>query len=262
MPELSIVTVNLNNAEGLEKTIRSVIQQTCSDYELIIVDGASTDGSINIIEKYRSNIKFFVSEPDHGVYDAMNKGIEASAGNYCLFLNSGDFFFDNEVVGFFIKSHSNAAIVYGNSYKIKPHYRRVIRYSSELTLYDFYKTEPGLHHQATFIRRDLFAKYGNYNNDIKIIADWEFFFRVIILNQVKAKYLDRIISAFDATGISNSLRPGDARRDNANRIKYDIIDKNFPDIVVDDYKRLDSILSKQSVLRKIMNKVIYFSFQR
>ena len=86
--KLSIITVNRNNKDGLEKTIRSVIRQTSHDYEYIIIDGASTDGSPEIIRNYEENITYWISEPDTGIYNAMNKGIRKAQGDYCLFLNS------------------------------------------------------------------------------------------------------------------------------------------------------------------------------
>src|ERR1035437_11152918 len=95
---LSIISINLNNAKGLEITIRSIIEQTFIDYELIIIDGASTDESIEIINKYADKITYWVSEQDEGIYNAMNKGIKRSHGKYCFFLNSGDWFSDNYVL--------------------------------------------------------------------------------------------------------------------------------------------------------------------
>ena len=97
MPKLSIITINLNNAQGLEKTIKSVVSQTYSDYEYIIIDGASTDGSVDVIQEYRNKITYWVSEPDTGIYNAMNKGILKATGEYCQFLNSGDILVDNNV---------------------------------------------------------------------------------------------------------------------------------------------------------------------
>jgi len=90
MTKLSIITINLNNQKGLQKTIESVLSQTCSDYEYIIIDGGSTDGSIDIIKKHADKISHWISEPDHGIYNAMNKGISVANGELICFLNSGD----------------------------------------------------------------------------------------------------------------------------------------------------------------------------
>ncbi len=95
---LSIITVNRNNDTGLKKTIDSVISQTYNDFEFIIIDGASTDSSAELIRKYSSYLSYWISEPDNGTYHAMNKGIRVSAGDYCLFLNSGDYLLDDKVL--------------------------------------------------------------------------------------------------------------------------------------------------------------------
>ncbi|MDR2910496.1 MAG: glycosyltransferase [Bacteroidales bacterium] len=88
--KLSIITINLNNVAGLQKTIESVVKQTFTDYEYIVIDGGSTDGSADIIKQHANKITYWVSEPDKGIYNAMNKGIRVAKGEYCLFLNSGD----------------------------------------------------------------------------------------------------------------------------------------------------------------------------
>src|SRR5574344_3096999 len=95
----SIITINYNNKVGLERTIKSVINQTCKDYEYIIIDGTSTDGSKEVIDKYKQYLNYWVSEPDEGIYYAMNKGTLMSHGDYCNFLNSGDCYTDNLEIG-------------------------------------------------------------------------------------------------------------------------------------------------------------------
>ena len=96
--KLSVITINYNNRDGLRKTIESVVNQTCKDFEYVIIDGGSTDGSVDVIKEYADRINYWVSEPDKGIYNAMNKGIDVAQGEYCLFLNSGDYLFDNYVL--------------------------------------------------------------------------------------------------------------------------------------------------------------------
>jgi len=260
--KLSIITVNLNNSEGLLKTIRSVQSQVFKEFELIVIDGASTDNSLEIIQQNNDIIQYYLSEKDHGIYNAMNKGIQRAKGEYCLFLNSGDCFYDEFVLkNVFSKISGNESVVYGNSYKIKPHYRRVIKYKPKLTLYDFYKTVPALHHQASFIKSELFSKYGLYDEKIQIIADWEFFFRVIILNEVETKYIDLIVSTFDGTGLSNSLPKGSDMRMKANIMKNNILSENFPGYILSDYQMFDEMVSRSSVFSRMMNKLKYFSLK-
>lgn len=96
--KFSVITVCFNDHKGIEKTVRSVVEQTCFDYEYIVIDGGSTDGSVSVIEKYKHNIHYWVSEKDNGVYAAMNKAIRIAKGDYCIFMNSGDSFFSNDVL--------------------------------------------------------------------------------------------------------------------------------------------------------------------
>jgi len=110
---LSIITINKNNAAGLEKTIESVIGQTSNDFEYIVIDGASSDGSVEVIQKYADKINYLVSEPDTGVYNAMNKGIRKAQGTYCLFLNSGDWLVSPETLdNFFKETVTNTADIF------------------------------------------------------------------------------------------------------------------------------------------------------
>ena len=96
--KFSIITINYNNCEGLRRTIESVVNQTCHDFEYIIIDGGSTDGSVDVIKQYADQIDYWVSEPDKGIYNAMNKGVAVAKGEYCLFLNSGDSLHNNSAL--------------------------------------------------------------------------------------------------------------------------------------------------------------------
>jgi glycosyltransferase involved in cell wall biosynthesis len=262
MKKLSIITVNYNNSDGLRKTIQSVKDQTFNDFEFILIDGGSTDTSLKVIQEQNSIINYWVSEPDCGVYHAMNKGIIKAIGEYCLFLNSGDFLKDNKVLENIFNKNINEDIIYGNAIKVKPHYRREIKYSPTLTLYDFYRTEPAMHHQATFIKRELFVKHGQYSEDIEIIADWEFFFRTVILKEVKTKYIDKTICFFDGTGASNTLNVDNPERIKANNMKESILKTHFPETILNDYKKLDKILSSRSIWQKVVNKISFFRFKK
>ncbi len=198
--KLSIITVNRNNKDGLEKTIRSVIRQTSHDYEYIIIDGASTDGSPEIIRNYEENITYWISEPDTGIYNAMNKGIRKAQGDYCLFLNSGDWLYEKDVLE-----------------KIAPHLDmktpiiscRIMRDDAPEGLtarrYNiFTAVSIGLPHQATFIARHLFHTFGMYDETYRIRSDSSFFFKTIILNKIPYLIIDIPIAFFDGSGISST----------------------------------------------------------
>ena len=175
----SIITINLNNREGLKKTIESVVNQTCQDFEYIIIDGGSTDGSVDIIKEYSSRIDYWVSEPDKGIYNAMNKGIAKAHGEYLNFMNSGDYFCNNKVLSDVLSAHTNADFFVGRVYNVNSD--GIIISSSivteELSMKWFYiNTIP---HQSTFIRRELFIK-SMYDENLKIVADWKFFMEKIV----------------------------------------------------------------------------------
>ena len=112
--KLSIITVNLNNRIGLERTINSVVSQTFKDFEWIVIDGGSTDGSKELITQYANHFAYWVSEPDKGIYNAMNKGIKVAKGEYLLFLNSGDWIIDERVAQDFIETSISADIISGD----------------------------------------------------------------------------------------------------------------------------------------------------
>ncbi len=204
---LSIITINRNNAEGLKKTLDSVASQTCRDFEHIIIDGASTDSSVDIIKEYVAspagkNVSYWVSEPDSGIYNAMNKGIRKAVGDYCLFLNSGDSLYTKEIVQKVIPySKQNIPFICG---KLKHDTGKIITIEDELTLTSFYFS--WIPHQSIFIRRDLFDTYGLYDENLKIIGDTIFFYNTIVKNHVPYTKINEIISLYDTKGISSKAR--------------------------------------------------------
>jgi len=206
MPKLSIITINFNNASGLRKTIESIVSQTFTDYEYIVIDGASTDGSVDVIKHYADKITYWVSEPDKGIYNAMNKGILKANGEYCLFLNSGDWLVDNRVLADFIIENFDEDIVSGNTYLWNNTVLELCKSISpnELT-YDFL-LDLVIIHQSTFIKKILFDKYGLYNEQLKIVSDWEFFIKALIVNNCTYINYDRLISYYDLNGISAQER--------------------------------------------------------
>ena len=204
--KLSIITINYNDAAGLKKTLDSVAMQTCADFEHIIVDGASTDGSLDEIIAYsqspianRHKITW-LSEPDAGIYNAMNKGIRMASGEYLLFLNSGDVLADENVVYDFIASDKREDIVAGGT--LLGVDECLPKYPPDVLTYELFVTD-SLMHAATFIRRELFEQYGLYNEQHRIVSDWEFFVKVLVNNNCTYTTIDRLISLFDTTGISN-----------------------------------------------------------
>ena len=170
MPKLSIITINLNDARGLEKTIESVLSQTSNDFEYIVIDGGSTDGSVDVIQKYKDKITYWVSEPDTGIYNAMNKGILKATGEYCQFLNSGDCLVANNVTELMLSDMPECSILYGNMLKDlngKIFCNEPFR-GREITLLDMFTGT--LNHPSAYNKRSLFDKYGLYDESLKIVS--------------------------------------------------------------------------------------------
>jgi glycosyltransferase involved in cell wall biosynthesis len=201
VPKLSVISINLNNASGLEDTIRSILDQSFADFELIVIDGGSTDHSIDVIKKYSFRIKYWISESDNGIYHAMNKGIE-KAGEYCHFLNSGDYLSDGQVFEKVFKVNPCEDVLFGNLYVTMHGKLTGKAYGKEdLSFSDVYAHT--IKHQASFIKRSLFDRFGKYNVSRKIVADWEFFIKTVGLGNVSYRYIDLFVSYFDNDGFSN-----------------------------------------------------------
>lgn len=231
--KLSIITINYNNAAGLRKTMESVFAQTYRNFEYIVVDGASTDVSVDVIREsalQAEGLEFkWISEPDTGIYNAMNKGVEIALGKrvvdtfnrselvedkrsecenkviedgYVLMLNSGDFLVDEHVIENIILELDGTDIVQGNT--IENHGSRLLRNrgygKSEITMYDV--MGGGFLHQASFCKRALFEKYGYFDESYKIAADTKFFTICLGFNDVSFKYVDIDITDYDCHGIS------------------------------------------------------------
>ena len=225
MPNLSIITINLNNAEGLETTIRSVINQTYSDFEYIVIDGGSTDGSVDVIKKYADKLSYWVSEHDAGIYNAMNKGIRKSGGEYCQFLNSGDWLVAPDVTERMVKDMPGCAICYGNMITILKGKSKVDKgfEGKPITLVDLFCG--WINHSPAYIRRDLFDKYGLYDETLKIVSDWKFYLIVVGLSNELVSYRDVNVTQFDMTGISQ-MSP-DLCRNEKQIVIRDLINSNI-----------------------------------
>ena len=229
--KLSKITVNLNNKNGLQKTISSVLSQTINFFEFIIIDGASSDGSVELIAQNQDRISFWLSETDSGIYQAMNKGIRAAKGEYVLFLNSGDFLVDDEVLNNVFKGSCTEDLLYGRSYISRED--KVIYttpHPDKLTL-EFFYTQT-ISHQAAFIKRSLLDRFGYYREDLKIYADLDFWLRTIILNNCTTKKLDIIVADYNLDVISG--KPYNEELAKVER--KEVLSKNIPPRILADYE--------------------------
>ena len=195
---ITIVTINLNNKEGLKRTIESVVNQPFFDkVEYVIIDGGSTDGSVDVIKEYDDNIAYWCSEPDGGIFPAMNKSIEHINGDYVLYLNSGDILNKNNVIER-VYGELDKDIVYGNEYKVN-NKKTLARFPDNLNENFFKKS--ALPHQSTFIRAELLKERG-YSEKWKVLGDWSWLRERIMVDKVSYKHLNFPISDYDLNGFS------------------------------------------------------------
>lgn len=228
MPLISVITINYNNAEGLEKTISSVDNQSFQDFEFLIIDGYSTDKSIDIVKQSR-RINFWLSEKDNGIYDAQNKGIKQATGDYLIFLNSGDTLFDNDVFQSFytFSKGKGQGIIYGNTNLINENKTTELLYPPQ-NLNLNYLFRHNINHQACFIKRSLFEKYGLYDLKYKICADFDLFFKIFVAEPETWCYHNFTVCNYEMGGLSSN-------KENYNQV----------------------FAEKQSILKKYLSKNVY-----
>lgn len=285
MKSLSIITVNLNNSKGLIKTIKSVLSQTYKDFEYIIIDGGSTDESVKVIQSFTDipqgvyhtpgsmpighpqllsvpcspsslafELSYWLSEPDYGVYQAMNKGIRISKGNYLLFLNSGDYLVNETVLEDVFSTSHNASFLLGrcnvsdNGFVV-----HTIIPPSKVTFGFLYFA--GLAHQSTFIKREMFLKYGYYREDFRYNSDIEFWYRTIILNCCSTETLTTIISDYNKDGISSKESKSDGY---LNELAV-IYSHPMLQLFVPDYEAWKTERNKMEIFFWVKNKKILYN---
>lgn len=200
--KVTIITINLNNSTGLQKTMQSVFEQSFKEVEYIVIDGGSKDGSVALIESYKDQLSYWVSEPDTGVYQAMNKGIQKASGEYLLFLNSGDYLQGEHILAKVADTLNGSGIVYGNVFLIESALRSWTGvYPDKLSFQHF--IDGSLPHPSSFIKKTVFDEVGYYDEGLKIVADWKFFLHAICKFNVSYKHIDKVISAFYLDGLSS-----------------------------------------------------------
>lgn len=207
--KITVITVCYNAGNDIAITMNSVLNQTLSSIEYLIIDGASKDNTVDIANKALSkypgkHVKVF-SGPDHGIYDAMNKGIKKATGEWLIFMNAGDVFVSDNVLEEFNRYLSDDIdILRGNIVRIYDKFKAVSQgiISQDPTLMDM--ISGSFHHQACLIRRALFMKYGLYSTDYRLCSDWKFFFDCVVLHHVKTKYVNYTVAAFRMDGASSN----------------------------------------------------------
>lgn len=204
---ISLITVSYNSITTIKDTINSVLTQTYPNIEYIIVDGSSTDGTVELIRSLGNRITKFVSEPDNGVYDAINKGIRLATGDIVGILNSDDFFYDNTVIEKVCEclNHENTDAVFGDVQFFNPSKPgNIVRYYSSGN-FKTSKFKFGFMpaHPSFYAKRELFEKLGYYKTDYEIAADFELLLRFLLINSIKYKYLEMPFVSMRTGGLSN-----------------------------------------------------------
>ena len=203
MIKISIITINYNNLNGLKKTMESVFNQSWQNIEYIVIDGGSTDGSVQYIEQQQHKITYWESKKDNGVYHAMNKGIEKATGEYLIFLNSGDHFYNDTILNDYHEHIGQHDIVYFNLNVIDNDESYTKTYPKVLSF--SYFVEDTLPHPASFIKRKLFNDIGCYDESLKITADWKFFMDAICKCNKSYKHVNALLSTFYFNGMSSMV---------------------------------------------------------
>jgi len=228
---LSIITINFNNKTGLQKTINSVLSQKSNDFEYIVIDGGSTDGSIEVIEDIKDSLNYWVSEKDNGIYHAMNKGIVRASGKYLLFLNSGDLLFNDTVTMQLSEKMQDAAIYYSDALYIYSSTNKgmIKHFPTEITL--DYLLLNSLNHQNCVIKKELFDKYGKYDETYKIASFRDFMLNLIKNQQLFVQLHKMIISIYDLEGISSNYKLSEAEWQQVVKVKHTALYTKFEQLL-------------------------------
>lgn len=200
--KLSVITVCFNESINITETIESVINQSFTDYEYIIIDGASVDGTIDIINKYSKYLSHFVSEKDDGLFYAMNKAVDLATGEYLIFLNAGDLFVFNDTLSNIFENDIDEDLIYGDV---------IFRYSSGLK---FRRQSPkildkkyfyvdSLNHQTLLMKKDVLISLGGFDTSLKITSDYDLILKSVLVKKSSYRHLDFPISIFNLLGISS-----------------------------------------------------------
>ena len=240
----SIITVNFNNKAGLSKTLESILSQSCKDYELIVIDGGSTDGSKDLLEAHRDHIDYWVSEPDKGIYNGMNKGIQKARGEFINFMNSGDTFYDKTTLQQVTEQMDGSDILVGSDYNVDPKTgasaMTVLPLRVSMATF-FVQTFP---HQSSFIRRSLFDNC-LYDEQLRIVADWKFFLDKVVYENCSVKLLHMPVSLREQDGISNT------QSERTTEERTEVLTQLLPPGIYKDYASLAQL--DRSTLYKLLN---------
>jgi glycosyltransferase involved in cell wall biosynthesis len=224
-PKISVITVCFNVGSKLNRTIQSVLEQTYLSVEYIIIDGGSKDSTLDIISSFEKEIDYIISEPDAGIYDAMNKGINLATGDLIIFLNAGDYFVTKNVLEFMISKMNlkDADLFFARIVWNDPKTKDIVLSDHNWVNFTWDFKDSNFPHPATVYKKILFNDIGLFNLDFPIAADYEWNVRALVSNKIKFQYINIIITVFFADGISNDLNYEIQHKSELNQIN----DKHF-----------------------------------
>ncbi|MBN9293424.1 MAG: glycosyltransferase [Flavobacteriia bacterium] len=251
MPRISVITINYNNREGLANTIQSVAAQNYNDYEYIIIDGGSNDGSKEVIDSYADTITYWVSEADKGIYNAMNKGIRKAKGDYVLFLNSGDELDNEHSLSEAVKHIDDTDFIVFDIRLIAPDKTERLKTHPQLLNF-YYLFNSNIAHQSLLIKHSLFESIGLYDETLKIMSDWKFNILAMFKHNASYKSVNYSLSRFMLDGVSSLP----AYRNIVDKERESILKNEFSQYY-DDYIKLNPTYyisakrSKNIYIRKV-----------
>lgn len=255
--KISVITVCYNAEKEIEKTLSSVIKQNYNDFEYIVVDGNSTDRTMDIINDYSNHITKVLSEPDTGIYNAMNKGVRLATGKYCIFMNAGDSFLNKNVLSEVNKYlAADIDIISGNN--IITSNNKLIAYSKPPKIITFnYLFNSSLCHQSTFIKRQLLID-NPYDETLRMVSDWKFWIQTLIFKNSSYLPIDVNICDFDGRGITYT------QSEKGNIERNIVFQELIPQRIIDDYISYSQQFKKKFMTRlkrKILFFLSYYSFK-
>jgi len=218
----SIITVCLNEAETIRGTCESICSQSFQGFEWIVIDGCSTDGTLDVLSEYEHRIDHLISEADAGLYDAMNKGLRLAKGKYLLFLNAGDSLVGAQVLDV-VSKVPDVDLIYGDLCCISEDNATFVKVFPDV-LSKYYLLKQMMPHQASFIRRTLFDKYGDYDTSLKIAADYDLFVRFLYIHRISYIHVPQTLAVFVTDGLSSRADQRELRKNENHLVRK----KYFP----------------------------------
>lgn len=206
--KVSIITICYNAVDHIDETMRSVVIQEHKDIEHIVIDGGSTDGSLDKIKRYEDVVVHFVSEPDDGIYDAMNKGLSLATGDVIGFVNAGDMIARYDVIAAMVREFekNKEDAIYGDAVMVNPDDITQVKRFWKGGEYDRHKFRSGWMppHLGTYIRREVYDKFGHFTTDLNVAADYELLLRFMYKHSIRVRYVPRVLVRFRLGGASNA----------------------------------------------------------